>query len=148
MKTTTSKISLLGLPFLFAQISCNPSDNRVGPCVHIYVEPILHIESVRDAKTGSYLQTLVLSDITIDSIRQDPFLLTAESHGLTALDSTLVANPPCAFGVQAGKYTFRASASGYRDTVVVCFPAYSSNSGGCPSSSNGGLRITLTLHPL
>jgi hypothetical protein len=146
MKRIVSPVFGLALLLLFTQDSC--SDNRVGPCVHIYEEPILHIEWVRNAQTGNYLRTVVLSGITIDSLRRDPFSLLTESRGVVAVDSTLVGNPPCAFGVQPGRYSFRVSADGYRDTVVVCFPAYSINKGGCPSSSNGGLRISITLQPI
>ena len=148
MKRIVSPVFVLALLVLFTQSSCNDSDNRVGPCVHIYEEPILHIEWVRNAQTGNYLRTIVLSEITIDSIRQDPFFLLPESRGVAAVESTLVGNPPCAFGVQPGKYSFRVSAAGYRDSVVVCFPTYSINNGGCPSSSNGGLRINIALQPI
>jgi hypothetical protein len=112
------------------------------------MEPILHIESARNAQTGTYLQTIILSDISIDTNKPDLRFLLSESRAVAILDSVLVCNPPCAFGVQPGKYSFRVSASGYQDTVVICYPNYSVNKGGCPSSSSGGLRINLTLRPL
>jgi hypothetical protein len=131
----------------FLQLSCKP-DGGIGPCVHIYEEPILHIEWARNSSTGSYLRTIVLSDIMIDSTKQDPFWLVTESRNVAVLDSTLVCNPPCAFGTQPGRYLLRVSGNGVRDTVIVCDPSYKINNGGCPSSSNGGLRITIDLRSL
>jgi len=64
------------------------------------------------------------------------------------LDSALICNPPCSFGTQPGNYSFRVSAGSFADTIVLCSPFYSINKGGCPSSSDGGLRINIGLRPL
>ncbi len=136
---------LLALMLAAFQLSCNGGGGGIGPCVHIYEEPILFIETARNIQSGGYLKTIVLSGITIDSIKQDPFFLISQSRSVAALDSSLVCNPPCAFGTQAGKYTFKVSASGCRDTVVTCYPDYAIQKGGCPSSSNGGLRINIDM---
>jgi len=127
------------------QITCKSDGGGIGPCVHIYEEPILHIEAVRNIQSGTYLRTIVLSNITIDSIKQDPFFLIAESRSVAVLDSSFVCNPPCSFGTQTGRYTFKVSASGCKDTIITCYPKYNINKGGCPSSSNGGLRISIDL---
>ncbi len=136
---------LLVLLLAVFQCSCKGDGGGVGPCVHIYEEPILHIETARNIQSSAYLRTIVLSNITIDSIAQDPFFLIPESRSVAVLDSSLVCNPPCAFGTQPGKYTFKVSASGCRDTIITCNPNYTINKGGCPSSSNGGLRISINL---
>lgn len=142
------KVSMV-LAIALTILSCKPDRDGgvVGPCVHIYEEPILHIESARNQQTGSYLQTIILSNILIDTAKADLQSLLFVSRRVAKLDSSLVGNPPFAFGAEPGRYAFRVSASGYRDTVVVCNPYYSINKGGCPSSSNGGLRINITLRP-
>jgi len=140
---------LLAVVVLCMQLSCGKSTNpNVGPCLHVFEEPILHIVSARNAHTGTSLRSIMISDIEIDGIRQDPFSLAIESRSVAVLDSSLVCNPPCAFGIQAGMYTFRVSADGCRDTVVTCYPDYTVNKGGCPSSSSGGLRISLDLQEI
>ena len=146
MRMLTMVLRYLALPIVFIQLSCK--HDGIGPCVHVNEEPILHIEWARNSQTGSYLRTIVLSNILIDTTKHDPFWLLAESRNVAVLDSTLVCNPPCAFGTQPGKYSFRVSGIGVRDTVIICHPNYSINKGGCPSSSNGGLRITLNLQSL
>lgn len=130
-------------------VSCDETvDRRVGPCVHVYEEPILHIESVRNAQTGAHITSITLSDVRVDAVRQYPAVLVAESRRMTVVDSVLVGNPPCGFGTQPGLYTFRVSASGFRDTVVAFIASYSTNRGGCPSSSTGGSRVGIDLQPL
>jgi hypothetical protein len=148
MKKQISSNLISLLFFIVLQLSCKGLENRVGPCVHIYEEPILHIEFTRNTQTGMYLQTIILSEIKIDSIKADIKYLIIESRGVAMLDSSHVCNPPCSFGTQAGNYSFRVSAVGFVDTVIVCSPFYSVSKGGCPSSSNGGLRINFSIRPL
>ena len=62
--------SRVGIAVLFVlQLSYNKSGNQIGPCVHMYEEPILHIQSVTNAQTGAEVETVTLTDITIDSTR-------------------------------------------------------------------------------
>jgi hypothetical protein len=133
----------------FLLVSCDETvDRRVGPCVHVYEEPILHIESVRNAQTGAHIASVVLSEVRVDSVRQNPLLLLAGSSRMAVLDSVLIGNPPCAFGTQPGLYSFKVSASGFRDTVVTYSASYLTNRGGCPSSSTGGSRVRIDMQPL
>jgi hypothetical protein len=139
-------LRLLTFYLAFAQVSCiTDGGGTIGPCVHTNEEPILHIEWARNAKTGEYLRTVVLTEMAIDSFAQDPFWFLPDSRGVAVADSSLICNPPCAFGNTTGKYTFTVSAPGCRDTIVTCYPRYAINRGGCPSSSTGGLRLTLML---
>ena len=131
--------------FALVQLSCREDGGGIGPCVHIYKEPILHIEWARNSLSGEYLRSIVLSNIRIDSAKQDPFFLIIESRNVAALDSSLVCNPPCAFGVMPGTYSFTVSAAGVRDSVFSFNAEYTTNTGGCPSSSDGGTRVTLNL---
>lgn len=123
--------------FLFALIGCSEADNGtgIGPCVHNYEEPILHVQSVTNAQTGAQIEAIILSDVRIDSTKTDLRFLIIESNRIAMLDSSLVGNPPCSFGIQEGKYSFSVSASGYRDTLIIADAAYSIFEGGCPSRS-------------
>ncbi|MCL5738613.1 MAG: hypothetical protein M1303_08275 [Bacteroidetes bacterium] len=134
------------LTAVVTQLSCN--GNQIGPCVHIYKEPILHIESVQNSKTGAGILTITLTNIMIDTLEANLLSLIAESKGVAVLDSCLVCNPPCSFGTQGGDYYFKVTATGYRDTVITCHPSYSIVHGGCPSSSDGGLRINIAMEPI
>jgi hypothetical protein len=122
--------------------------NGVGPCVHTNKEAILHIESVNNSQTGAIISTIVLSQITRDSVKINLMWLTPISTNVVVYDSTLICNVPCSFGTESGEYRFIASARGYADTLITCFPVYSINKGGCPSYSDGGLRISFKMRPL
>jgi hypothetical protein len=138
-------ISRLILIFIFVIISFNCKPNTVGPCEHIFKEPILHIESVANSNGSGYVQTIILSKIMLDTINTDPRWLTPISKNVVFLDSTLICNLPCSFGYEQHRYSFTVSAKGYYDTTIVCYPNYSINKGGCPSSSDGGLRIRFSM---
>jgi hypothetical protein len=144
MPTKLTAIVFLALLF---HAGCKPGGSTVGPCVHIYKEAILHIESVTNSQTGALIPTIVLSEIRLDTSAVNPMWLTPVSKNVVFVDSTLVCNVPCSFGTEPHQYTFRVSAKGYLDTTISCFANYSIIHGGCPSSSDGGLRIQFTMRP-
>jgi hypothetical protein len=147
-----SKIFAVFIFIIVSQLGCKPNGEgdggTVGPCVHIYKEAILHIESVNNAQTGSLIPTIILSKITLDTVKIDPMWLTIVSKNVVFYDSTLICNVHCSFGMDSREYRFTVSANGYADTTITCFPIYIMNQGGCPSSSDGGLRIRFTMRPL
>jgi hypothetical protein len=132
---------------LVSLISCNSNkeNGSVGPCVHIYKEAILHIDSVKDMQTGNYLTSITLTQIQLDSIKINPSLLTPVGVNVIAHDSVLMCSVPCSFGTESHEYKFKVSADGYVDTIISCFPIYTINKGGCPSSSDGGLHISFKM---
>jgi len=143
-------IRIISSLLLVGLIGCDGAGNEggIGPCVHIYDEPIFHIQSVTDGQTGTQIETIVLSNIGIDSTKPDLRFLIIESNRIAMLDSFLVGNPPCSFGTESGLYSFLVSATGYRDTLITTDASYSVFEGGCPSKSSGGLRISITLQPM
>jgi len=145
VETNTGLAILIGFA-LGTQLGCNPS--TTGPCEHFYEEPILHIEAVTNSKTGEYLQTIILSHIFLDTISTDPRWLVGVSNNVVFLDSSLICNVPCAFGIESSRYSFKVSAAGYADTTIICDAHYSIIKGGCPSSSNGGTRISFSMRPI
>ena len=136
--------------FLVSLLGCIEAGDGtgIGPCVHIYQEPILHIQSVTNAESGAMIETIIITDVTIGSASVDLRLLISESRRIALLDSSLIGNPPCSFGTQDGTYSFSVSASGFRDTLIIADAAYSRFEGGCPSRSFGGRRITIQLQPI
>jgi hypothetical protein len=146
-----TKIFAVFIFIIVSQLGCKPNGEgggTVGPCVHIYKEAILHIESVNNTQTGSLIPTIVLSQIMLDTVKISPMWLTTVSKNVVFFDSTLICNVPCSFGTDSREYRFTVSANGYADTTITCFPIYTINQGGCPSSSDGGLRIRFTMRPI
>lgn len=145
MKLFSIKLLII-ITIVFFNISC---ETLIGPCDHTYEETILQIESVRNSKDGKNIETIVLSEIKIDSVKiKLSHFIEFVSSRVAIIDSTLICNPPCGFGTDSGKYSFRLSAKGFKDTMILCSPFYKIFKGGCPSSSNGGLRLNIILQPL
>lgn len=117
----------------------------VGPCVHVYEEPILNVVSVTNSASGQQILAFQIVNATLDGRKLDPFQLKIESYNVAAYDSLLVCNVPCGFGVGDGTYALRVRAPGYRDTTLNVTASYAINKGGCPSSSSGGTRFTFQL---
>ena len=136
----------LFLAFAFMMTSCKPEGSTVGPCVHIYEEPILTIESVTSAGTGVEISSVSIFEVMIDSISVTPAELTHEiSENVTLKDSAIVCYVPCAFGTQAGFYQFSVSAQGHQESSLNTTAEYKTSEGGCPSRSDDGEKISFTL---
>ncbi|MCX6122428.1 MAG: hypothetical protein NTX44_12535 [Ignavibacteriales bacterium] len=135
---------------ILIQFGCKTLDDggTVGPCVHIYKEAILHVESITNSVTGSLIPAVAISNIFLDSTKTNPQLLTPISTNVIQLDSMLICSPPFSFGTEVHKYSFTVSTRGYFDTTIICNPFYTTNKGGCPSSSDGGLRIRFSMRPM
>ncbi len=137
---------LLASALIFS--GCAKTDNQVGPCVHTYEDPILHIVSLTNAQSSQTITQFRILEVTKGGYPQDPFLLKASaSYNVVIEDTALVCNLPCGFGVEAGTYTLHLSAAGYRDTVVSCTAAYAVFHGGCPSSNSGGTEVGFAMQP-
>ncbi len=124
-----------------------------GPCVHIFEEPVLHIEDARGGASDEPIAEIEIWDIEIDDTPVDPEAILAQWHedddGLEYDDATgrLICTIPCAMGTQAGEWSFSAYATGYADEVVTASARYDEHEGGCPSHSDGGTRIDVVLDP-
>lgn len=133
----------------FALWSCEkPKDATVGPCVHTYEDPVLHVESVTNAQNNQLVPAIRILEVTRNGIRQQPGYLRIISYNAVAFDTTLVCNVPCGFGTDEGAYTLRVSAPGYRDTVIAVNGKYAVFKGGCPSSNSGGTKFSFQMQAL
>ncbi len=121
-------------------------EDTAGPCVHIYREPIFHVTSAVETGTQDNIDEIVIWNVRIDGVEYPPSLLDGESENVVIQDSLLICTVPFSFGTTAGDWQFRATASGFVEATFD-FPGvrYSDGQGGCPSYSDGGLRVTLEL---
>lgn len=118
----------------------------VGICVHEYREPILTLRSATSTPSGASLSKLVLGGFTLDgAARTAQDLATVSSGIVVGDDGTLECTLPCAFGRDAGRYAFTASADGHRDTAVSADAVYATLHGGCPSYNDDGSTIDVQL---
>ena len=137
------------LPFVFINCAEIFDSGSVGPCVHSYEDPVIHIQSIKNAKSGLEITEFVIKEITIDSIGTNLRILTlSPSYSTVYLDSSLFCTIPCGFGVQEGVYKFKISAPNYIDTIVTINAKYSMFKGGCPSSNSGGTKVGYLLQPI
>lgn len=126
--------------------SCDKSkDGTIGPCVHTYEDPVLHVESVTDAQNGQRVFAFRILEVTRNGVKQQPIFLKIVSYNVVVYDTTLVCNVPCGFGTDEGAYTLRVSASGYRDTTISVNAKYAVFKGGCPSSNSGGTKFSFQM---
>ncbi len=123
-------------------------DNTVGPCIHQYQDPILTIEEVRDAQTNESLESVVLTEFSIDGAAIQTEMLVAEfANNVEQKGDSLLCTIPCAFGTQAGHYEFIVLTSGYVAKAVSFDLEYEEFEGGCPSYNRGGAEEEIALEP-
>ena len=123
-------------------------DDRIaGPCVHEYREPIIQLISARDARDGTALSSVVLTNIRVDGRPLEAsFLATVgPAYGVIARGDSLVCAIPCGFATDAGNYVFTVSAVGYPPQDRGYQVDYSVSHGGCPSYNDGGVEVELRL---
>jgi len=121
------------------------ADGTIGPCVHTYEDPVLHIQSVTNAQTGQSVQALEILEVLLDGQKQDPRVLKVVSFNVVAADSTLLCGLPCGFGTETGIYTLTITAKGCRDTTISLQAQYAVFRGGCPSSNSGGTQHSFQM---
>lgn len=147
----TAKYILI-LSFIF--ISCDQfkEDNQIGPCVHTYEDPVLHIKSVKNKNTGTDILEIQIHSlqkdgipIKVDSTSSAYLIQASKGYNVTIRDSNLVCGIPCGFGFDEGSYQFVVSADGFRDTIIAVNAKYAVFKGGCPSSNSGGSQINIQL---
>jgi hypothetical protein len=116
-----------------------------GPCVHEYHDPALVIETVGNPRPP----VVNLHGILIDG--RDPGglapLLSGPSFGATAVGDTIRCVGRCGFGTTEGRFSFTATAAGFRPQQVEVNVRYRDLDGGCPSSNAGSTEYRLGLSP-
>jgi hypothetical protein len=119
--------------------------DTIGPCVHTYEDPVIHIDSVTNAQNGSLISTFQILEIIKDGYREQPAYMKIVSNNVAVYDTMLVCSLPCSFGTDEGKYSLKVSAVGYRDTTVSVNAKYAVFKSGCPSSNSGGTRFSFKM---
>lgn len=118
----------------------------MGPCVHIYEDPVLTIQSVTSNETGDAISPIFIHELKLDSMGMDIlFMMSGITKNLTFSDSLVTCTVPCGFGTEEGVYELTISAEGYNDSTVSTQAKYRNSKGGCPSSSSGSARFSFTL---
>lgn len=117
-----------------------------GPCIHTYEEDVLILDEVRDALTDAPLREVIITEVR----QAGTALSSVGGDGITALGAgTYRCQLPCSFGTTSeGRYEIDLSADGYEATTLVADARYAAFQGGCPSSNDGGTRLTGALTPL
>ncbi len=127
-------------------LGCPPDDGGFGPCVHIYKEPVLNIQSITNAQTGQSVIAFEVLQAYREGVKVDlPSLAAHSSLNVVVFDSTLYCGLPSGFGVEPGTYLLTITARGCRDTTIALTASYAVNKGGCPSSSDGGSRHSFQM---
>ena len=145
----------LGLPLALALAACSQGDGSdlaldentgAGPCVHVYEDAVLHLDSASGRTTDAVIGQITLSDFAVDGTARTPDQVTAQQSQNVVVDGdTLVCTLPCAFGTDEGTWTFVSDADGYAPTPQSEDAAYATFNGGCPSSNDDGTHVTLQL---
>jgi hypothetical protein len=140
----TLQIILISVSTLF--LSCD-EEGWIGPCVHTYKEPILHITSIRDSSTNEFINFVKLRNLEINGSKQFGSFLLQKSYSIVAGDSLFYCNVPFGFGIDNGTYEFTLEAEGYPPKrVKIEDVGYSILEGGCPSYNDGGKRVELFIN--
>jgi rhodanese-related sulfurtransferase len=129
-------------------LSCDDdADLAPGPCVHKYLDAVVHLASVRDHATQAPLDTVCMSAATVDGHVYSLTVLTLEEQadGITLVGDSVECIPPCSFGVKQGHWAVTLSARGFSRQAVEFDAAYAVGHGGCPSWSDGGTVVNLEL---
>lgn len=134
-----------------ALAGCNMVDepgntDPVQTCGHNYQEPVLTINYANDEQTGQDVESIVLRNITINGRPLiDASNTLISSRNVLVKDGTVVCTLPCAFGTEEGSYRFYVDKPGYAAQYVAVDANYRVYSGGCPSYSDQGLHIGITI---
>ena len=115
-----------------------------GACDHEYRDPVLAL-ALRSGGPG----TISLSGFSIDgrAVSALDQLAVPPAFHVRVVDDALICEVPCGFGVEEGRYTFTAGASGFAPTPVDVEARYDDFDSGCPSSNSGSTQIAVLLRP-
>jgi len=140
------RLSILLLVFV---TSCStPGGNGIGPCVHTYEDPVIHVNQVTDLVKGQAIGAFKVTSALRDTFTVDAIILKGYvAYNAVVFDSVLICNTPCGFGIDEGTYTLSISAPNYRDTTIVVQAKYAVFKGGCPSSNSGGTIVNFQMQP-
>lgn len=127
-----------------------------GPCIHLYLDEVLHIDSASGRNTGSVISEVMLSQFSVDGIPisvrdfvNDPendIGFAGRGKNVAIRGEKLHCVIPCSFGLGAAEWVFMAEADGYVSTQQVVEASFSEFLGGCPSYETGGSHTDIYLN--
>jgi hypothetical protein len=128
-------------------LSCRDDDSTAGPCVHNYLDAVVHLASVRNHATQAPLDTVFMSAAAVDD---HLYLLTAlvqeaNASGVTLVGDSLRCVLPCSFGHEEGHWAVTLSARGFARQEVEFDADYAVFHGGCPSWNDSGTVVDLEI---
>lgn len=148
MITTANRFAPL-LALALAMSACGGDDSEesvAGPCVHLYQDEVLQLESASGRDTGAVIPELRLRDFSVDGAALSIDEVIAQRSSSVQRDGDVLRCVlPCGFGVQEGEWTFAARAEGYAWTGQVVEARYAVTVGGCPSYSDEGTEASIQL---
>ncbi len=134
---------MLALPLLLASLAC---DSKEGPCFHENREALFHVQSSRDDQTGTTITPIEFGLVLLEGVPVSGAQLVTElSSNVEFVQGHLICSPPCSFGEVPGFYQFWVAAEGYAREVHELTAAYAIFEEGCPSLSEGGVRLDFEL---
>jgi hypothetical protein len=121
-----------------------------GTCAHTYRSGIVAITAAQSTG-GVYGVARPLPQVVLGQIRvNDKFVDPGALQGLVNAvpgPQGLECLVPCSFGTEEGKWQFTASAPGHTGRAVNVGASYAVSGRGCPSYSDKGTDVRLSLEP-
>lgn len=143
---TRTVVAVLFLLILSLAAGC--TGFGAGPCVHVFRDAIVHMIAVVDSETGSGLDSVFVTNVTIDGDTL-PLSMAMSSGdneaGVLLEGDTLRCGIPCSFGFSEGRWELTLCARGYPSQTVAFDARYAVFNGGCPSYNDRGTFVVLKL---
>ena len=137
---------LIFILIILSFLTCD-KDGGVGPCVHTFKEPILHVISIQDTLNNIFLSSVKLYDLKINGSKKLDDIVLDKSYSIVLDDSIYNCNIPFGFSTEEGKYEFIIKAENYDPKhFTIENVSYSVLKGGCPSYNDGGMRVELFIN--
>lgn len=133
--------------------ACNVSEIEDGSkespesvCGHSYKEPVFNISYAVDAIDGDSLSEVALRNVTVNGRPvTDYSTVLVAAKNIHIRDGVMVCTLPCGFGVEEGTYRLYVDAPGHQTQQVSVQANYRVYSGGCPSYSDLGYYVGVSL---
>lgn len=151
IRTSVKGVILLLASLVVACGDGNSNDDGADPadevttCEHEYRDSALNIVTASSrGPSGAAIAYLYLSDIKMQG--QDvPVEKIGKTENITVVGDELQCEVPCGFGQATGLYEFTVSALGYQEERYSAYADFAEYEYHCPSYSDKGTEIDVTL---
>ena len=114
--------------------------------MHENREALLNVQSVQDDQTGTTISPIKFNLILLEGVPVSGAMLVTElSSNVEFVQGHLICTVPCFFGEVPGFYQLWVGAEGYRIELHELTAAYAIREEGCPSFSEGAVRLNFEL---